>query len=173
MHPLGPRYSFLFLALPALLASPAIHGAENPRDCCKIIRVNPDKGNAWLRNPANGMVAQFRVGADDIGKFEVGDRFNPDTSELNGTKLERRYAMVLPELDPPNAKIVRVRGAEVAVEIHESKTVYRFYALKFGTVLSSIRPGQEILVDEAGRWAFIRIEAHGKVKPSVWAFALD
>jgi hypothetical protein len=167
------RYSSTFLFLPLLLLPAAGRAAENPKDCCKIIRVDSEKGTAWLRNPRTGMVAMLRVGAADIGKFKIDDRYNPDTSELNGAKTERRYPTVMPEAEPTNARVIRVKGAEVACEVNESKTVYRFYALKFGPVLSSIRPGQEIVVDEVGRWAFIRLEGGGKVKPSLWAFALD
>ena len=173
MSPLRSRQSFLFFALALLFAASAAPAADDPKACCKIIRVNADKGTAWLRNPRNGMVAQFRLGAGDADRFKVGDRFDPDANALNGTPLERRYALVLPELGELNAHIIRARGAEMAAEMDASKTVYRIYALKFGTVLSSVKPGLAIYIDEAARWAFIRVEGYGKVKPSVWAFVLD
>ena len=160
------------VALAALLFAAAVH-ADDPKACCKIIRVDAGKGTGWLRNPRNGMVAQFRLGAGDTERFKVGDRFDPEANALNGTPLERRYAMVLPELGELNAHIIRARGAEMAAEIDATKTVYRIYALKFGRVLSSVKPGLAIYIDEAARWAFIPVEGYGKVKPSVWAFALD
>ena len=156
----------------ACLATPA-RAAEDERACCRIIRVDLEKGTAWLRNPRSALVVQFRLRADERDLFKVGDLFNPETNELNGTKLERLYAMSLPALGPLNARILRVRGHEVAVEVAETGTVYRFHTLKFGNVLSSMKPAQEVLVDVAGGWVFVLYEAYGKVKPSVWAFKLE
>jgi len=153
---------------PALLVA-----AEDPRACCTIIRLDSEKRTARLRNPRGGMVAQFHWKEDDPTAFKLGDRFNPDERTLNGAKLERAYAMVTPELDQANAHIVRVRGAEIAAAMDESKTVYRIYALKFGIVLSSLRPGDAIYIDEAGGWAYFRLEGSAKVKPTVWAFKLE
>jgi len=106
-------------------------------------------------------------------EFKINDVFDPEAHTLNGQKLEHVYPIVVPDLPPPNAKILRARGAEMAVAMDETQTVYRVYALKFGIVLSSVRPGEALYVDEEQRWAFIRLEERGKVKPSVWAFRLD
>ncbi len=169
-RPLPLVASALLLLLAALATS--LGAADDPKACCTIIRVDVDQRTAWLRNPRGGIVAQFRWKEEDATAFKVGDIFNPDERTLNGAKLERAYAMVTPEADTPNAKVVRVRGQEIAAAMDESKTVYRVYALKFGLVLSSIRPGDPIYVDEVGRWAYFRLES-GKSKPSVWAFKLD
>jgi hypothetical protein len=160
----------LLLFLAALVPAPS--AADDPRACCTIVRVEVEKRTAWLRNPRDGIVAQFRWKEDDATAFKVGDRFNPDERMLNGAPLERAYAMVTPEAVQPNAKVVRVRGHEIAAAMDESKTVYRIYALKFGLVLSSIRPGDSIYIDEAGGLAYFRLE-QGKSKPRVWAFKLD
>jgi hypothetical protein len=171
----GPAALHRPLAILILLAavSAAVAHADDPKACCRIIRVNTEKGTAWLRNPRNGAVAQIRLGEADGDRFKIGDRLDPDASTLNGTKLEHRYAMVLPEIEAMNAHIIRARGAEMAAEMDATKTVYRIYALKFGRVLSSVKPGEPIYIDEAERWAYIRVEGYGKVKPSVWAFKLD
>jgi hypothetical protein len=160
------------LLLGLVLVTPA-RAAEDIRACCRIIRVDLEKSTAWLRNPRSALVVQFRLRADDRERFKVGDLFNPETNELNGIKLERLYAMSLPALGPLNARILRVRGHEIAVEVAETETVYRFHTLKFGNVLSSMKPGQEVLVDIAAGWVFVLYEAYGKVKPSVWAFKLE
>lgn len=170
LHPLA--FAVVPFCLAALAFGSVARAAEAPKTCCKIIRVNAEKGTAWLRNPGNGAVAQIRLGDGDEDRFKVGDHFDPEANALNGTPLERRYAMVLPELDL-NAHIIRARGAEMAAEIDATKTVHRIYALKFGRVLSSVKPGLAIYIDETARWAFIPLEGYGKVKPSVWAFALD
>lgn len=165
--------AFLFLAT-TLQAAPG-------KGCCDIVRVDTDRGFVWLRNPSNGLLAQFRPGVD-IEKFKVGDRFNPDTNVLNKTKLDSKYQLVEPELVQPNATIIRARGAEVAVKNNETGKVYRFYALSFGAVLSSLKPGQEIVVDEDGGWAIIRwaskkddsvMGKRDKVKPQTYAYKLD
>lgn len=155
-----------------LAASPA-QAFEDPKACCRIIRVDLEKSTAWLRNPKTAVVAQFRLGADDRELFKVGDLFNPETNELNGKKLERKYAMSLPQLGPSNAHILRVRGHEFAAEGNENKKVYRSRTLKFDNTLSSMRPGDEVYVDEEAGWIFISVEGYGKVKPSVWAYKLE
>ncbi len=167
----------VLLVVPLLLCvfgavTPA-RAAEDAKACCRIIRVDLKKGTAWLRNPRSALVVQFRLGADDRDLFKLGDLFNPETNELNGTKLQRTYSMSLPVLGPLNARILRVRGHEIAVEVEETGTVYRFHTLKFGNVLSSMKPAQEVLVDVSGGWVFVLYEAYGKVKPSVWAFKLE
>jgi len=156
-----------------LVLLPAVAHADDPKACCRIVRINTEKGTAWARNPRTGMIAQFRLGAGDGDRFKLGDRLDPDANSLNGTPLERRYAMVVPEWETPNAHIIRARGAEMAAEVDATKTVYRIYALKFGKVLSSVKPGLAIFIDEAERWAYIPVEGYGKVKPSLWAFRLD
>lgn len=160
------------LLLGAFLAATPARAFEDMKACCRIIRVNPEKGTAWLRNPRTALVVQFRLGAEDRDLFKVGDLFNPETNELNGTKLQRSYAMVLPQLGPLNAHVLRVRGHEIAVEVVETGTVYRFRTLKFDSVLSSLRPGQGVLVDVPGEWVFVLFEGHGKGKSSVWAYKL-
>jgi hypothetical protein len=173
MNPSSKRPSLVLVSLSFLVfAGSAIH-ASDPKACCRIIRVDEEKGTAWLRNPRTGLLAQFRLGPGDSARFKIGDQFDPDAALLNGQPIDRRYSMVVPRVDTHNARIIRVRGHEVAVEVTDSKTVYRFYTLKFGKVLSSIRPGEELLVDEAGRWAFVEVAGYAKVKPSVWAFRLD
>jgi hypothetical protein len=170
-----PPRPWCLLAAAFLVSAAAVSpllAADDPRACCTIIRVEAGERTAWLRNPRGGMVAQFRWKEDDATAFKLGDRFNPDERTLNGAKLERAYAMVTPQADPPNAKVVRVRGHEIAAAMDESKTVYRIYALKFGLVLSSIRPGDPIYIDEPGDWAYFRVE-QGNSKPSVFAFKLD
>jgi hypothetical protein len=152
---------------------PAVAHADDPKACCRIVRINAEKGTAWLRNPRTGQIAQFRLGAGDAERFKLGDLLDPDANALNGTPLEHRYAMVVPQMEPPNAHIIRARGAEMAAEVDATKTVYRIYALKFGKVLSSVKPGEAIFIDEAERWAYIWVEGYGKVKPSLWAFRLD
>lgn len=174
MHSQG-RPQMLFaglLLLGACLATPA-RAAEDERACCRIIRVDLEKSTAWLRNPRSALVVQFRFRADERDLFKVGDLFDPETNELNGTKLQRLYAMSLPALGPLNARILRVRGHEVAVEVAESETVYRFRTLKSGNVVSNTKPGQEVLVDAAGGWIFVLSGADGEVKPGVWAFKLE
>lgn len=173
--PLQVRPRTLFAAsllLGACLVPPA-RAAEDERACCRIIRVDLEKSTAWLRNPRTALVVQFRLRAEERDLFKVGDLFDPETNELNGTKLQRLYAMSLPALGPLNARILRVRGHEIAVEVTETGTVYRFHTLKFGNVLSSMKPAQEVLVDVAAGWVFVLYEAYGKVKPSVWAFKLE
>jgi hypothetical protein len=152
---------------------PAAAPADDPKACCRVVRINAEKGTAWVRNPRTGMIAQFRLAAGDGDRFKLGDRYDPDANSLNGTPLEHRYAMVVPEMETPNAHIIRARGAEMAAEVDATKTVYRIYALKFGKVLSSVKPGEAIFIDEAERWAYIWVEGYGKVKPSLWAFKLD
>src|SRR5688572_8183037 len=113
--------------------STAVFAAPDPqaarKTCCDIIRVDRAKNIVWLRNPSNGLLAQFKTGPTEIGDFTVGDRFDPDKNTLNGVRIGARYALVEPDLDPPNAKIIRVRGAEVAAEGLKNGTVYIFYAL--------------------------------------------
>ena len=161
------------LLLGAFLAATPARAFEDKKACCRIIRVDLEKGTAWLRNPRTALVVQFRLGAEGRDLFKVGDLFNPETNELNGTKLQRTYTMVLPQLGPLNAHILRVKGHEVAVKVDETGTVYRFHTLKFGNVLSSMQPGEGVLVDVPGDWIFVLYEGFGKVKPSVWAFALE
>jgi hypothetical protein len=153
-------------------AAPA-GAAEDKRACCRIIRIDQEKGTAWLRNPRSALVVEFRLRADARDLFKVGDLFNPETNELNGTKLQHAYAMRLPALGEPNAHILRVRGHEIAAEMDETGTVYRFHTLKFGNVLSAMKPGGEVVIDVAGDWVFFLYEAYGKVKPSVWAYELE
>ena len=160
------------LAGVGLAAAPA-QATEDKRACCRIIRVDQEKGTAWVRNPRSALVVAFRLRTDARDLFKVGDLFNPETNELNGTRLPHTYAMVLPAIGEPNAHILRVRGHEVAAEVEETGTVYRFHTLKFGNVLSAMKPGGGVVIDVAGDWVYFLYEAYGKVKPSVWAYQLE
>ena len=161
------------LLLGAFLAATPAQAFEDELACCRVIRVDLEKDTAWLRNPRSALVVQFRLGADGRELFKLGDLFDPETNELNGTKLQRTYSLSLPALGPSNGHILRARGHEVAVKVDETGTVYRFHTKKFGNVLSSIKPGQGVLVDVEADWVFVLYEAYGKVKPSVWAFELE
>lgn len=155
-----------------LAATPA-RAAEDKRACCRILRVDLEKSTVWLRNPRTALVVQFRLDADDRELFKVGDLFDPIANELNGTKLQKSFALVLPQLNPANAHILRVRGHEIAAKANDSERVYRFRTLKFDNVLSSLRPGKEVYADVTAGWIFVLYEGYGKVKPSVWAFELE
>lgn len=173
MTPQSRRLAVLTLPLFLSVMAPSLALADDPKMCCRIIRVDMEKRHVWMRNPRGGQVAQIPIREGDTTEFKINDVFDPEAHTLNGQKLEHVYPIVVPDLPPPNAKILRARGAEMAVAMDETQTVYRVYALKFGIVLSSVRPGEALYVDEAERWAFIRLEERGKVKPSVWAFRLD
>src|SRR5688500_5928869 len=182
MNPAKPRhFLFAFLVCTAILIPTELRAADR-KPCCDIIRVNSEKNTVWLRNPTNGLLVQFQTAPAEIGDFKVGDVFNPEKNTLNGVRIGARYAQSEADLDPPNAKIIRVRGAEVAAESLKDGTVYVFYALSFGAVLSSLKPGQEIVIDEVGRWAIIRWVSHteasilgkrSKLKPQTYAYKLD
>ena len=175
MRTLGLSYRLLAASLlaGAFLGAPPAPAADDPRACCKVIRVDLEKSTVLLRNPRTGKVGQLRLGTDDRERFKIGDSFDPETSVLNGEKLDRTYPMVVPELDLTKAKILRVRGHEVAAKGVENDTVYRFHTVKFDRILSSMRPGQEVQVDEPEGWIYIRVEGYGKVAPGVWAYKLD
>jgi hypothetical protein len=172
------------ILVPASVLAVAVLASElqaAAKFCCDIIRVDSAKGSVWVRNPVNGLLAQFHAEPGENGRFKVGDRFNPDTNALNGTKLDTKYVLMEPDLDPPNASILRVTGSEIAATVKGSGKLYRFYALSFGPVLSSLRPGQNIVIDEIGRWAIIRWVSHtepsimgkeSKLKPQTYAFKL-
>jgi hypothetical protein len=166
--------AFGFALIAGLMAA---HLYGQPKTCCKVIRVDAEKGTVWLRNPASAVLVQINPGTADVATFKIDDQFNPDAGTLNGTKLDKKYVLVLPEIDEPNASIIRARGAEVAVKVEETGTVLRFYMPRFGPVLSSLRPGTKVLIDKSGKWAILRYGgADGKrtnVKPQVFAFELD
>lgn len=160
------------LLLGALLVPPA-SAAENDQACCRIIRVDLEKDTAWLRNPRTAQVVQFRLGADSRELFKVGDLFDPEVNELNGTKLQRYYSLSLPALGSLNGRIARVRGREVSVKMVETGTVYRFRAPSFGNLLNDLEPGQEVLIDVPGDWIFLLHQAYGEERPTVLAFELE
>ncbi len=164
-------FAGLFL-LGACLATPA-RAAEDEQACCRIIRVDLEKSTAWLRNPRSALVVQFRIRADERDLFKVGDLFDPETNELNGTKLQRFYSLSLPALGPLNGRIARVRGREVSVKMVETGTVYRFRGPSFGNLLNDLEPGQEVLIDVPGDWIFLLHQAYGEERPSVLAFELE
>jgi hypothetical protein len=161
------------LLVGGVLAATPAPAQEDELACCKIIRVDLGKDTAWLRNPRTAVVLQFRLGADGRELFKLGDLFNPETNELNGAPLPRRYSLSLPALDPSNAHIQRVRGQDVTVKMDEDGTVYRFRAVKAGNSSNSLEQGQGVLVDVEADWVFVLDEAHGKVGPSVRAFAIE
>lgn len=164
--------SLLAGALAVITPAPAA-AAEDKRACCRILRVDLEKSTAWLRNPRTGLVVQFRLDAEGRERFKVGDLFNPETNEHEGEKLQKTYALGLPDLPEPNAHLLRVRGHEIAAKDNVSDTVYRFRTLKFDNILSSLRPGDGVYVDVEAGWVFINFKAYGKIKPSVWAYKLE
>lgn len=155
------------------LASPPANAFEDKRECCRIIRVDGERHTAWLRNPRTAVVVELLLGEGDRELFEVGDLYNPETGNHNGVKLDRSFRIVLPRLDPPNARLLRARGHEFAAKDNESDVVYRSRTLRFDNTLSSLRPGQDVYVDAEAGWFFIEVQAHGNVKPSVWAYKLE
>ena len=160
------------LLLGACLATPA-QAAEDEQACCRIIRADLEKSTAWLRNPRSALVVQFRIRADERDLFKVGDLFDPETNELNGTRLQRFYSLSLPALGPLNGRIARVRGREVSVKMDETGTVYRFRGPSFGNLLNDLEPGQEVLIDVPGDWILLLHQAYGEERPSVLAFELE
>ena len=160
------------LLLGACLGTPA-QAAEDEQACCRIIRVDLEKGTAWLRNPRSALVVQFRIRAEERDLFKVGDLFDPETNELNGTRLQRFYSLSLPALGPLNGRIARVRGREVSVKMDETGTVYRFRGPSFGNLLNDLEPGQEVLIDVPGDWILLLHQAYGEERPSVLAFELE
>lgn len=163
----------LSVLVSAFLAAAPARAFDDPKACCKIIRVNLEKSTAWLRNPRTAVVVELRLDAADRELFKVGDLYNPETGEHNGEKLDRSFTMSLPRLDPPNATILRVRGHEFAAKDNVGDQVYRSRTLRFDNVLSGLRPGQPVYVDPEAGWFYIEIKAHGSVKPSVWAYKLE
>lgn len=161
------------LLVGAFLAAPPARAAEDDQACCRVIRVDLEKDTAWLRNPRTARVVQFRLGADGRELFKVGDRFDTEVNELNGTKLQRYYSLSLPALGPLNGRIARVRGREVSVNMVETGTVYRFRAPTSGNLLNDLEPGQEVLIDVPGDWIFLLHQAYGEERPSVLAFELE
>ena len=157
----------------ACLATAPVRAAEEEQVCCKIIRVDLEKDTAWLRNPKTARVLQFRLGADSRDLFKVGDLYSPQTSELNGAKLDRRFSLSLPALGDLNGSIQRVRGREVSVKLDETGTVYRFRAPSFGNLLNDLEPGQAVLIDVPGDWIFLYHHASGEEMPAVLAYAIE
>lgn len=156
----------------AFLATAPAPAAEEDLACCRIIRVDLEKGTAWLRNPKTAKVVQFRLGADDRDLFKVGDLYSPETSELNGAKFERKFSLSLPALGDLNGTIHRVRGREVSVK-DESGTTYRFRGPSFGNLLNDLEPGQAVLIDVPGDWIFLFHHPYGEEFPIVLAFAIE
>lgn len=161
------------LLVGAFLAATPVPAQEDEQACCRVIRVDLEKDTAWMRNPRTALVLQFRLGADGRGLFKLGDLFDPETNQLNGTPLQRRYSLSLPALDPSNAHIQRARGPEVTVKLDETGTVYRFRPLKSANGAKSLEGGQGVLVDVEAGWVYVLDEAHGKVGASVRAFAIE
>ncbi len=67
--------------------------------------------------------------------------------------------------------------------VNDGGSLRSFYLLSFGPLQSSLRPGQDIVVDEAGGWAIIRWVSHTaasiipdpkrKLTPQTYAFKLN
>lgn len=163
----------LAVVLGAILVAAPARAAEDEEACCRIIRVDLDKGTAWLRYPKTAKVVQFRLGADSRELFKVGDLYNPENSELNGAKIDKRFSLSLPALGDMNGSIHRVRGREVSVKLDEDGTVYRFRGPSFGNLLNDLEPGQAVLIDVAGDWIFLYHHANGEEMPTVLAFAIE
>lgn len=155
------------------LATAPAKAAEEDQACCRIIRVDLEKGTAWLRNPKTAKVVQFRLGADSRDLFKVGDLYSPETSELNGAKFDRKFSLSLPALGDMNGTIHRVRGREVSVKLDENGTTYRFRGPSFGNLLNDLEPGQAVLIDVPGDWIFLYHHASGEEMPTVLAFAIE
>ena len=157
-----------------LAGAPAQAGDQKAQLCCKIIKVDAEKGIGLLRNPQSGKVGQFKLRPGDAERFAVDDQLDPVKGEHNGKKIDATYETALPDIDHlPIARIVRVRGHEVAAKAADKDTVYRFHTPRFDRVLSSMRPGDEMSVDEPGGWLFYRVKGYGKIAPAVWSYRID
>jgi hypothetical protein len=171
----GLRFSRTVVVLAGFFAaSIAPAGDQQAQLCCKIIKVDAEKGIGLVRNPQSGKVGQFTLKEGDAERFQVGDQFDPVKGTHNLKKVDAFYETSLPEIDDlPKAHIVRVRGHEVAAKAVDSETVYRFHTPRFDRVLSSMRPGDEMSVDEPGGWLFYRVKAYGKIPPAVWSYRIE
>jgi hypothetical protein len=157
-----------------LAGAPAQAAGQKDQLCCKIIKIDAEKGIGLLRNPQSGQAGQFKLRPGDAERFAVGDQLDPAKGEYNGKKVGVTYETVLPDIDHlPIAHIVRVRGHEVAAKAADKDTVYRFHTPRFDRVLSDMRPGDEISVDEPAGWLFYKVKAYGKIAPAVWAYEID